>query len=573
MKPATSIRRHKAATMAPEPGRNEILSPLAFWIVAAALAAAVFAIYLPALNFEFILDDHRFLGDPRIQSSGHIWEYFTSYVWSQIAGGPPSFYRPLFVLWMRVNFMLSEMSSWGWHLLSVAKHVSVAVLLGILVWKLLKDRIAALIASVLFALHPAQVESVAWVTVPDPLMSAGVLGSLILYLVYSRRAHAECPPDAERQHRKAREANRHRSSDSSRLLWLIASATACLAALMAKETAIVVPGIIFVLALLLPLKRSEENHTYGIASAVRVTIPFLSVAVIYLLLRLNALGRISPPTQHLPWSTVVLSWPATLWFYIKVMLWPAHSWAFADPNLAEGFTLRGVVFPALGVGCALALLIWVCGGVQRVAQRLPAPDARGVMQAIVLGALLLILPILPALNLNALNPGDFLHGRYTYLPLSGLMLIAATGWHMLKKGRTILLGAAGLIAVGFAVLTVQQEGMWRDDLTDFTVAHQIAPHNEPVALNLTRAHVQVALRLDDDGRCDEAMPIFDQATRQYPQEWYAWAGRGECMVKLNDLRGAEQSLRRAAEISHEPRIAEQWQQVRAMMGLPPASLP
>jgi tetratricopeptide (TPR) repeat protein len=102
------------------------------------------------------------------------------------------------------------------------------------------------------------------------------------------------------------------------------------------------------------------------------------------------------------------------------------------------------------------------------------------------------------------------------------------------------------------------------------VAYQIAPHNDPVALNLTRAHIQIALRLDEDGRCEEAMPIFDQATHDYPQEWFAWAGRGECLVKLNDLPKAEQSLRLAYEISHEPRVAEQWRQVRAMMGLPPA---
>ena len=162
--------------------------------------------------------------------------------------------------------------------------------------------------------------------------------------------------------------------------------------------------------------------------------------------------------------------------------------------------------------------------------------------------------------------------------LSGLMLLAATGWHIVgnacwntaKKAQIVLLVATALAAVAFAILTVRQEGMWKDDLTVFTVAHQMAPHNDPVALNLTQAHVQVALRLDEDGRCDEAMPIFNQATEQYPQEWFAWAGRGECLVKLNDLPGAERSLRRAFEISHEPRVAEQWQQVRAMMGLPHA---
>jgi len=82
---------------------------------------------------------------------------------AQVPGGPLSFYRPLFVVWLRLNFILSEMSPWGWHLLSVVKHLSAAVLLGLLVWKLLRDRVAALVAGTLFAMHPAHTESVAWV--------------------------------------------------------------------------------------------------------------------------------------------------------------------------------------------------------------------------------------------------------------------------------------------------------------------------------------------------------------------------------------------------------------------------
>ena len=42
---------------------------------------------------------------------GHIWEYFTTFVWAQFTGGPASFYRPLFLLWMRLNFILFGVSA------------------------------------------------------------------------------------------------------------------------------------------------------------------------------------------------------------------------------------------------------------------------------------------------------------------------------------------------------------------------------------------------------------------------------------------------------------------------------
>jgi len=583
MKISSLIRQQRPSLSVPPAGAEELLSPLTVGIVAVALVAGVFAIYSPALNFQFVLDDHRFVGDPRLQSPGHVWALFTSYVWAQVPGGPLSFYRPLFVLWMRLNFILSGMSSWGWHLLSVVKHVSVAVLLGLLVWKLLRDRVAALIAGTLFALHPAQTESVAWVTVPDPLMSAAVLGTLLLYLRYAERASADGQRHARKSHKKSRKQIRGKSKDDPSATWLIASAAACLAALMAKETAIVLPAVLFAMALIMPFgKPSWEEAANGgsasfgvrLLSAFRQILPFLGVTVVYLLLRLNALeGRISSLTQHLPWSTVLLSWPATLWFYVKVLLWPVRPRAFADPSLADTFSLRGVLLPGLGVCCAVAILVSATAWAWRRARRdLPDREAASVGRALLLGTIILVLPILLTLNLNALNPGDFLHGRYTYLSLTGLMLLLATGWHLAKKWRTVLLSAAGLVAVAFSVLTMKQESAWKDDLTVFTVAQKNAPHNDPVAKNLERAHVQVALAFDEAGRCDEAVPIFEQAIQQYPQDWFAWAGLGECLFKLNDLQRAEQSLRRASELSREPRVTEEWQQVRARMGLTSAPL-
>jgi tetratricopeptide (TPR) repeat protein len=558
------------------------LSPRNVLILAIALAATVFAVYSPALNYQFILDDHRFLGDPRVQSSGHILEYFTSYAWSQFRGGPLSFYRPVFVLWLRWNFILNGMSSSGWHFFSIAKHVGVAVLLGLFVWELLRNRLAALLAATLFALHPAQAESVAWVTVPDPLMAAGVLGALLCYLRYERGEAIGAYAEEGELRGKASKQKQAKSKTGASQWWIFASAAAYLVALMAKETAIVLPALIFGVAITMPFAKSNaqedvasQEASFGVRLfvALRNTLPFLGVTLVYLLLRFHALkGQISPPTQHLPWKTVVLSWPWTLWFYVRVLFWPVRQRAFADPDLVEGFSSRGVLLPGLGVVCAMFVLIGGCVGAWRFARRsLSDREAAGIRRALLLGSLLLVLPLLPALNLNALNPGDFLHGRYTYLPLIGLMLLLATGWHLMRKFRGVLLPAAALVAVGFSVLTVQQESMWKDDLTLFTVAHESAPNNGPVAQSLSRAHVQMALGLDEQGRCDEAMRIFQQAIQQYPDDWYAWAGMGECLIKLNDLPGAEQALRRAFELSQEVRVKEEWQEVRAKIGL--SSLP
>lgn len=585
MKTPRLIREQRPSAALTQTVTGQSLSPLTAGIAAAVLVAGIFALYWPSLDFQFILDDHRFLSDPRLQSSGHVAEYFASYVWAQVAGGPLSFYRPVFVLWLRLNVILSGSSPWGWHLLSISKHASVAVLLGLLVWKLLRDRVAALLAAALFALHPAQTESVSWVTVPDPLMSTAVLGSLLLYLSYAEYLSADTRFSAARLKKKSRKPPSKLAGKSS-TAWIVASSAACLVALMTKETALVLPFVLFVLALIVPFDQNRNNDgrkeapsgngtafRIRLAAAVRQTLPFLGATVFYLLLRVSALhGQFSPPTQHLPWKTVLLSAPATLWFYGKVLFWPVRSRAFADPTLADTFSLRGVLLPALGVGCALAILTGACFWTWRRTRNLPDQEALRIKHAFLLGAMILLLPILLALNLNALNPGDFLHGRYTYLPLTGLMLLLATGYHLAEKAHIALLSAAAVVAAAFCVLTVQQESAWKDDLTVFTVAHENAPHNAPVAQHLADTHVQVALALDEEGRCDQAMPIFDQVIQEYSNDWFAWAGRGECFFKLGDLPSAEQALRRASELSHEPRVIEQWQELRARMGLPPAPL-
>jgi tetratricopeptide (TPR) repeat protein len=551
------------------------LSPRVLFLLSIGLAAFAFAVYARSLPFEFILDDHRFTADPRIQESGHVWEYFANYVWAQFPGGPPSFYRPVFILWMRLNFMLSGLSPWGWHLLSILKHLAVAVLLGLLAWKLLRNSLAALTAATLFALHPAHTESVSSVSVPDPLMSVAILAALLLYLRY---VDSPSPAAQDKKTQDKRKSSREKSASRPSPWWLAASAAAYFAALLVKETAIVFPCVILALDVYLGQrqidpKAGRANLRPRLSQTLRRILPFVGVTGLYLLMRANALsGKLGAVTQHLPWSTLLLSWPSILCFYGKALLWPVKSYSFADPILVEAFSVRGFLLPLLALALAVATVaagvLWAWRKSQR---KLSQPDAARVQSALIIGTTLLFLPLLLALNLNALNPGDFLHGRYTYLPLAGLMLLVATLGCLLQKSRMVLLGLACALVVVSARLTFAQENQWKDDFTVFTVAHQLAPHNAPVAQNLAHVHLQAALELDEQGRCPEALPVFEQVTREYPQDWYAWAGLGDCYVQLRNLQKAEESLHRAASLSNSSQVIQQWQELRAQMGLPPSA--
>ena len=79
------------------------------------------------------------------------------------------------------------------------------------------------------------------------------------------------------------------------------------------------PAAVFALVLTKAVEPGRVGGGFGnrLLRAFRETLPFLGATAVYLLLRLQALGHLGAQTQHLAWSTVLLSWPATLWFYFS----------------------------------------------------------------------------------------------------------------------------------------------------------------------------------------------------------------------------------------------------------------
>jgi tetratricopeptide (TPR) repeat protein len=272
--------------------------------------------------------------------------------------------------------------------------------------------------------------------------------------------------------------------------------------------------------------------------------------------------------------SVILSWPAILWFYAKVLFWPWRPYSFADPTVIGTFSAREVLLPLIKVGGVLALVVavslWSLASARR---NLGEKEADRVRSATLIGILLLMLPLLPAMNLNGLNPGDFLHGRYTYLSLLGVMLLLAVVLSTAGSFRNVLLLASAALAIAFSVSTFAQEKQWINDATVYAVAHKIAPNNPIVAQDFADTHVQEAIKLGDEGRCNEAIAILQQVIRDFPQDWKAWAAQGNCYVQLNNLVAGEDSLHRAATISKDSTVIQYWQELRAHMGLPSTSLP
>ena len=140
------------------------------WWAMLLVAALAVAAYVPALRAGWIWDDDSYVTEnPVVQRADGVLE-----AW--VPGSTPQYYPLVFVSFW-TQHAVHGLEPFGYHLVNVLLHVASSVLL----WRLLAAlRVpGALLAAGLFALHPVQVESVAWVTERKNVLSmAFALGSL-----------------------------------------------------------------------------------------------------------------------------------------------------------------------------------------------------------------------------------------------------------------------------------------------------------------------------------------------------------------------------------------------------------
>jgi len=132
------------------------LSRARIWLFAMGLVLATIFAYRPAWNGSFVWDDDFYVTKNRLLTAPdglrRIWFSLES----------PSQYFPLLYTSFRIERSLWGLKPTGYHWVNILLHTANALLL----WRLLTVlRVpGAWLAAGIFALHPVQVESVAWIT-------------------------------------------------------------------------------------------------------------------------------------------------------------------------------------------------------------------------------------------------------------------------------------------------------------------------------------------------------------------------------------------------------------------------
>lgn len=148
------------------------------WLLGTLLVAATFLAYLPAWNGRPIWDDNAHITRPDLQSLHGL-----ARIWIQ--PGATQQYYPLVHSFFWLEHRLWGNATLGYHLVNILFHALSAVLLLNILRRL--EVPGAWLAAAIFALHPVEAESVAWISELKNTLSATLcFGSVLAYLEFDR---------------------------------------------------------------------------------------------------------------------------------------------------------------------------------------------------------------------------------------------------------------------------------------------------------------------------------------------------------------------------------------------------
>lgn len=417
-----------------------------------------FVPYLNTLGNAFVYDDlPQLLENPYVHSFRYLGKIFGSTVWTfQGAQGVTNYYRPLMSFAYAVIYHFSGPIAFGFHLLNIALHAAIVVLLFFLTERLFGDRLMAVASAGLFALHPIHTESVAWIAgLPDLELGLFLLLTFLLYLRLDSPGPERPAPWTSQ----------------------IALLAMYVLALLSKEQALVLPAI---LAVYEHFYRGDRNAT-SLRVKLSRYLPLFATAAAYLTFRIFGFGGFAPSVSRpeLGWGGVILSAIALVGSYLWKLIWPLHLSAFyvfhASNSLRDPRVLAGLI----GLLICLGLFAWLWR------------NAHDLSFAFLwMGALLA-----PVLNARWLPAAVFAE-RYLYLPSIAFCWlfawVATTAWRAAPSEKTsparllrqTMPVALGVIAILYGVRTIHRNRDWRDDETVYRRILDEQPDAQFIRTNL-----------------------------------------------------------------------------------------
>ncbi len=463
------------------------------WLFGTALLAVTFCAYAPAWNGKPIFDDFMYLINTvelrSLSGLGHLW----------IEPQTTRQYHPLLDTVFWVEDKLWGDSMLGYHLVNILIHAASALLL-LKILRQLKIP-GAWLACTIFALHPVQAESVAWLAeLKNTLSGLFLFAAILAYL---------------------------RFDQSRSVRWYALVLLLFVLGLMVKAIVAIFPA-----ALLIAVwwKRKRVEWKKDVAPLIPFVALGIAAAIFTAWMEREFAGAKGEGFEFSAIERFLIAGRA-FWFYIGKLFWPANLvliyprwnvdasvwWQYLFPIAALGFYVFAWVFRQKWRGLLASLLFFAVAAV----------------------------PMLGFFNISFFRL-SFVADHFQYIPSIGIitpvsagLAILLTRWHGWR--RTAGYGFCFVLFAILTVLTWNQSHMYRDAETCYRTVIEKNPQS-------WEAHVEIGRALFDKELLDEASAQFQRALEINPDRpWRAYDGLGSVFLKKGRIDEAIVNFEKALE--------------------------
>lgn len=467
--------------------------------VGLALVLIVVACYWPAVRLGFVnFDDPLYVTENRHVQAGLTWE---GLLWAfQDVGS--SNWHPLTWLSHMLDWTLFGAEAWGHHLTNLILHGLNTLLLFTALSALTGAPGRSACVAALFAVHPMNVESVAWVAERKNLLSTA-LGLLALqgWAFYVRR------PGWKR---------------------LLPVAACHGLGLMVKPMLVTMPFLLLLMDYWPCRRMAFKGSPVPFSRLVLEKVPLmaLSAASVVMTLLAAAEGGALKTLDHFPLGLRVANALNAYLLYVGKLLWPfdlAVFYPYAAPKPLQ------TVLAAVLIGAMTLLAL-------RKARQAPWLPVGWLWY---LGTLV---PVIGLVQVGRQSMAD----RYVYVPFIGLFIILVwlLAWGIGGAGRRraairgLAIAALCVTVVFWGVLSQRQLRHWRSSRALFEQALAVNPVNDI-------AHNNLAHALFVEGDWEGAVAQYREAIRINPRYANAYDNLGAVLARQGKTREAVEQYRQA----------------------------
>jgi protein O-mannosyl-transferase len=473
---------------------------ICFFIV---MATAV--VYLQVLNHEFtIFDDDGYVSEnPHVRSGlscdGLVWAFSYNV----------DYWHPLAWLSHMMDVQLYGLAPGMHHGTNLILHILNSLVLFLFWHRTTDERWKSAFVAALFALHPINVESVAWVAERKNLLSTFFwMLSMLSYVAYARK------PGFTRY---------------------LAVFFCVVLGLMAKPMLVTLPFVLLLLdywplgrfrsgtAICVKGKARPENNdqhgTLPVFHLILEKIPFFVLSSVSVYVAIFSVQRtgITRSTLTTPFGLRVANATVSYVKYIGKMLWP-HQLAAYYPFPDK--------IPVWQVLICLVLLLCITVLLFRAFRTIPALG---------IGWLWFIGTLVPVMGLFQAGLWPAMADRWAYIPFIGLYVIIAWGIPQTIRAQPFkpaILAVTAVVLLSFlSVMSWMQVRTWQDSISLFRQAVSV---NDDNALG----HYNLAIALGRKGFITDAMAHHRKTLKINPNHFDARNSLGLLLAEKGELDGA-----------------------------------